>query len=74
MQDSSGSDRCEPTLSLPARGSALAAVAPHAAGAAFDEPPDIDAYEFDGTRPMEEDPEEEDVFNFGSDMGAPTYQ
>ena len=41
--------------------------------AAFDEPPDIDAYEFDGARRMDEEPDDEDVFNFGGDMGAAAY-
>ena len=41
--------------------------------AAFDEPPDIDAYEFDGTTRMEEEPDDEDGFNFGGDMGAAAY-
>ena len=40
---------------------------------AFEEPPDIDAFEFDGTRFVTGECDDEDVFGFGEDMGAAAY-
>ena len=45
------------------------------AAAAFEEPPDIDAYMFDGTagQLITEEPDEDDVFDFAGDMGESAY-
>ena len=40
---------------------------------AFAEPPDIDAFEFDGTRFEMGECDDDDVFGHGEDMGAAAY-
>ena len=62
-----------PVVTTYRRDDVVATASGAADAAAFEEPPDIDAYQFDGTRLMVGAAEDEDVFNFAGDMGEAAY-